>query len=145
MTHAKQLLENKNNDLFTIDPGCSVYDAIKSMADNHIGALPVMSNGNLVGIITERDYARDIILKGKSSKNALVKDIMTQNVLCVKEEQTIEQCMALMTEKRVRYLPVVNNVKIVGIISIGDIVKAIISEQQYTIEQLEHYISGLPT
>lgn len=145
MTHAKQLLENKNNDLFTIDPGSSVYDAIKSMADNHIGALPVMSNGNLVGIITERDYARDVILKGKSSKNALVKDIMTQNVLCVKEEQTIEECMALMTEKRVRHLPVVNNVKIVGIISIGDIVKAIISEQQYTIEQLEHYISGLPT
>lgn len=145
MQFAKQLIESKNGQIITIDPDSSVYDAIKVMADNHVGALPVMDEDNLVGIITERDYARNVILRGKSSKVTPVKEIMTSNVLCVKEEQTIEECMALMTEKRVRHLPVVNDGKMIGIISIGDLVKAIISEQQYTIEQLEHYISGLPT
>ena len=145
MQYVKQLLEQKGRNLITIDPDSSVFEAIKVMADNHIGALPVMQNDNLVGIITERDYARSVILKGKSSKVTPVKDIMTTNVLCAKPEQSIEECMALVTDKRVRHLPVVNNDKIIGIISIGDLVKSIISEQKFMIEQLEHYISGLPT
>ena len=115
------------------------------MAKHSIGSLLVMENENLIGIITERDYSRNVILKGKSSKNTPVKDIMVSNILCVKPEQSVEECMALMTEKRVRHLPVIENNKVIGIISIGDLVKAIISEQKYMIEQLEHYISGLPT
>lgn len=145
MQLAKQLLEQKGDNVKTIDPDSSVYDAIKAMADNHIGALPVLKDDKLVGIITERDYARNVILKGKSSKVTPVKDIMTSNVLCVSPEKTVEECMALVTDKRVRHLPVVNNGKLIGIISIGDLVKSIISEQQYMIEQLEHYITGEPT
>ena len=145
MRNIKQLLVDKGDDILTIGPNSSVYDAIKAMADNHVGSLLVMENENLVGIITERDYSKNIILKGKSSKNTPVKDIMVSNVLCVKPKQTVEECMALMTDKRVRHLPVIEDDKIIGIISIGDLVKAIISEQKFMIEQLEHYISGLPT
>ncbi len=145
MQITKQLLDLKGGNLITIDPNSSVYDAIKIMADNHIGALPVMENDNLVGIITERDYARNVILKGKSSKVTPVKDIMTSNVLCAKPNHSLEECMALMTDKRVRHLPVIDNGNVIGIISIGDLVKSIISEQKFMIEQLEHYISGLPT
>ena len=137
-----QLLDNKDKDLLTIDPNNSVYNAIKSMADHHIGSLIVMQNSNLLGIITERDYSRNVILKGKSSVDTPVKDIMTKNVLCIKPEQTIEEAMALMTDKRVRHLPVVENSNVIGIISIGDLVKDIISEQKFIIEQLEHYING---
>lgn len=142
MQTIKQLLENKNSAILTIDPNDSVYDAIKSMADNHIGSLIVMQNKHMVGIITERDYSRNVILKGKSSVNTPVKDIMTTNVLCTKPEQTIEEAMALMTDKRVRHLPVVENGNILGVVSIGDLVKTIISEQKHIIEQLEHYING---
>lgn len=142
MQTIKQLLENKNSEILTIDPNDSVYDAIKSMADNHIGSLIVMQNKHMVGIITERDYSRNVILKGKSSVNTPVKDIMTTNVLCTKPEQTIEEAMALMTDKRVRHLPVVENGNILGVVSIGDLVKTIISEQKHIIEQLEHYING---
>jgi len=137
-----QLLENKDKGLLTIDPNNSVYNAIKSMADHHIGSLIVMQNNKLLGIITERDYSRNVILKGKSSVDTPVKDIMTKNVLCIKPEQTIEEAMALMTDKRVRHLPVVENSNVIGIISIGDLVKDIISEQKFIIEQLEHYING---
>jgi CBS domain-containing protein len=142
MQTIKQLLENKGSVILTIDPNDSVYDAIKSMADNHIGSLIVMQNKHIVGIITERDYSRNVILKGKSSANTPVKDIMTTNVLCTKPEQTIEEAMALMTDKRVRHLPVVENDNIIGVVSIGDLVKTIISEQKHIIEQLEHYING---
>ncbi len=142
MQTIKQLLENKGKELFTINPNDSVYDAIKSMADHHIGSLVVMDNEKLVGIITERDYSRNVILKGKSSINTLVKDIMTKNVLCTTPDKTIEEAMALMTEKRVRHLPVVENKNVLGLISIGDLVKSIISEQKHIIEQLEHYING---
>ena len=138
----KQLLEKKGNDVFTIDPNSSVYDAIKSMANHHVGSLIVMQNKKLVGIISERDYSRSVILKGKSSVNTPVKDIMTTNVLCTKPEQTVEEAMALMTDKRVRHLPVVENDNVLGIISIGDLVKTIISEQKFIIKQLEHYING---
>lgn len=137
-----QLLEKKDKDLLTIGPNNSVYNAIKSMADHHIGSLIVMQNNNLLGIITERDYSRNVILKGKSSVDTPVKDIMTKTVLCIKPEQTIEEAMALMTDKRVRHLPVVENGNVIGIISIGDLVKDIISEQKFIIEQLEHYING---
>jgi len=137
-----QLLDKKDKGLLTIDPNNSVYNAIKSMADHHIGSLIVMQNNNLLGIITERDYSRNVILKGKSSIDTLVKDIMTKNVLCIKPEKTIEEAMALMTDKRVRHLPVVENSNVLGIISIGDLVKEIISEQKFIIEQLEHYING---
>lgn len=145
MQFTKQLLELKGENVITIGPDSSVFDAIKVMADNHVGALPVMEDNNLVGIITERDYARNVILKGKSSKVTPVKDIMTSNVLCAKPNHTLEECMALMTDKRVRHLPVIDNGNVIGIISIGDLVKSIISEQKFMIEQLEHYISGLPT
>ncbi len=145
MQTVKQLLETKGNDILTIDPNNTVYDAIKLMADHHVGSLLVMEKDKLVGIITERDYSRNVILKGKSSKETPVKDIMISNILCVQPEKTIEECMALMTEKHVRHLPVIGSDKVIGIISIGDLVKAIISEQKFMIEQLEHYISGLPT
>ncbi len=142
MQTIKQLLESKGNEVLTIDPNDSVYDAIKSMADHHIGSLIVMQNEHMVGIITERDYSRKVILKGKSSVNTPVKDIMATNVLCTKPEQTIEEAMALMTDKRLRHLPVIENNNVLGIISIGDLVKTIISEQKHIIEQLEHYING---
>lgn len=142
MQTIKQLLENKDREILTIDPDSSVYDAIKSMADHHIGSLIVMQDERLVGIITERDYSRSVILKGKSSANTAVKDIMTKNVLCTNPKQTVDEAMALMTDKRVRHLPVVENDKVLGIISIGDLVKTIISEQKHIIKQLEHYING---
>lgn len=142
MQTIKQLLENKGSKILSIDPNSSVFDAIKSMANHHIGSLIVMQNGRLVGIITERDYSRNVVLKGKSSVNTAVKDIMTKNVLCTKPEQTVEEAMALMTDKRVRHLPVIENGNVIGIISIGDLVKTIISEQKHIIEQLEHYING---
>jgi CBS domain-containing protein len=142
MQTIKQLLESKGNEILTIDPNDSVYEAIKSMADNHIGSLIVMQNEQMVGIITERDYSRNVVLKGKSSLDTPVKDIMTTNVLCTKPEQTIEEAMALMTDKRLRHLPVIENSNVLGIISIGDLVKTIISEQKHIIEQLEHYING---
>ena len=142
MKTIKQLLENKGSKILSIDPNSSVFDAIKSMANHHIGSLIVMQNERLVGIITERDYSRNVVLKGKSSVNTAVKDIMTKNVLCTKPEQTVEEAMALMTDKRVRHLPVIENGNVIGIISIGDLVKTIISEQKHIIEQLEHYING---
>ncbi len=142
MKTIKQLLEYKGNEILTISPEKTVYDAIKLMADHHIGSLMVMENGRLLGIITERDYSRKVILEGKSSPDTAVKDIMTKNVLCTKPDQTVEEAMALITEKRVRHLPVVEDSKVIGIISIGDLVKTIISEQKYIIEQLEHYING---
>ena len=142
MKNIKQLLELKGKEIITIGPDNSVYDAIKLMADHHIGSLLVMDNDNLLGIITERDYSRKVILEGKSSPDTAVKDIMSKNVLCTKPNQTVEEAMALMTEKRVRHLPVVEDSKVLGIISIGDLVKTIISEQKYIIEQLEHYING---
>ncbi len=142
MQTIKQLVENKGNELLTINPNSSVYDAIKSMADHHVGSLVVLENDNLVGIITERDYSRNVILKGKSSINTPVKDVMTKNVLCTNLNQTVDEAMALMTEKRVRHLPIIEDDKVIGIISIGDLVKTIISEQKYIIDQLEHYING---
>jgi CBS domain-containing protein len=142
MTLVKQLLRSKGPEVFTITPDTSVYDALQTMADKNIGALVVVDGDEVVGIISERDYARKVILQGKTSMKVPVHEIMTERVYCVNPENTIEQCMALMTDKRVRHLPVLEKDKLVGIVSIGDAVKVIISNQEFMIEQLENYIVG---
>jgi CBS domain-containing protein len=144
MKTVEQVLNSKGNTILTIGPDDSVFDAIKLMSEKAVGALPVLENEKLVGIITERDYARKVILKGKMSQQTPVREIMTPSVLCAQPEQTIEECMVLMTDKRIRHLPVVDGGQLVGIISIGDLVKAVIAEQKFIIKQLEHYISGAP-
>ncbi|KMY85798.1 Inosine-5'-monophosphate dehydrogenase [Candidatus Paraburkholderia calva] len=126
----------------TIAAGASVFDAIKMMADKQIGAVIVTEGDEIVGILTERDYARKVVLMDRSSKQTPVRDIMTSQVRYVRVDQTTHDCMALMTEKRIRHLPVINGGRLVGMISIGDLVKNIISEQQFTIQQLEYYIRG---
>jgi CBS domain-containing protein len=138
----KDLLQAKGYDIWSIAPDTSVYDALKLMANKNIGAVLVIDASNLVGILSERDYARKIILKEKTSKDTLVREIMTEKVLYVRADRTIEECMALMTNKRVRHLPVLEGDRLIGIISIGDVVKAIISEQEFMIEQLQNYITG---
>jgi CBS domain-containing protein len=142
MKTLKQLLDDKGRDVWTIGPDMSVYDAVKLMAEKEIGALLVVEGEKPVGMVTERDYARKVILRGKTSQEALVSEIMTTHVLCARPEQSVEECMAIMTEKRVRHLPVIENGKLIGMVSIGDLVKAIIDEQQFIIQQLEHYITS---
>lgn len=142
MKRVQDILEVKGRDIWFIAPDASVYDAMKHMADKGVGALLVMEGGKLVGLISERDYARKVILKGRSSRTTQVREIMTAEVLYAHLEQNIEECMALMTEKRVRHLPVMEQDRLVGVISIGDLVKSIISEQKFIIEQLERYIKG---
>ncbi|MEE9551226.1 MAG: CBS domain-containing protein [Candidatus Binatia bacterium] len=137
-----ELLKAKGHQYWSVTPDTAVFDALKLMAEKNIGALLVLEGDVLVGFLSERDYARKVILKGKSSKDTPVKEIMSEKVMYVEPEQTVEECMALMTDKRVRHLPVFEGDKLIGIISIGDVVKAIISEQEFIIEQLEHYISG---
>jgi CBS domain-containing protein len=141
MTSVAQLLKSKpNQEIFTIEAADSVYDAIKLMADKQIGALIVKENGAIAGIVTERDYARKVVLMDRSSKSTPVRDIMSSAVRFVRPDQTTDDCMALMTERRMRHLPVLENDELIGMVSIGDLVKAIIAEQQFTIQQLEHYI-----
>jgi CBS domain-containing protein len=142
MKSIKQLLDSKGHYIWFIGPEAPVFEAIKLMAEKEVGALLVMESGRLIGIITERDYARNVILRGRSSKDTLVKDIMTRSVLCAQLEQSIEEGMALMTERRVRYLPVITGERVEGLVSLGDMVKAIIAEQKFVIEQLEHYITS---
>jgi len=142
MATIKQLLDNKGHEISSVGPADTVYDAIKMMAAKEIGSLVVLEEGKLVGIITERHYARNVILKGRSSQETTVGEIMSTRVVCARPEQTVEECMAVMTDKAVRHLPVLENKELVGIVSIGDLVKSIISDQKFIIEQLEHYISG---
>jgi CBS domain-containing protein len=142
MKLVKNILGTKGGTIWHIAPDDSVLDAIKMMAEKGVGALLVMEGDNLAGIISERDYARKIILKGRSSEMTPVKDIMTAQVFCARPEQTVEECMSVMTEKHIRHLPVVEDEKVVGVLSIGDLVKAIIEEQHFTIKQLEMYITG---
>lgn len=125
-----------------IAPQASVFEAVKMMADEAIGALLVMEGEDLVGIVTERDYARKVVLVGRSSRDTQVRSIMSSPVLCVRRDQSNEECMQLMTERRLRHLPVVENGRVIALVSIGDLVKDIISEQEFIIEQLEHYIAG---
>ena len=140
MTTVKQLLDIKGRNILSISPNDSVYAAVERMSENNVGALLVLENGKLVGILSERDYARKVILKGKSSKNTLIREIMTPDVLCVSPETTVDECLALLTESHVRHLPVTDGGKLMGIVSIGDLVKQIISDKEFTIQQLEHYI-----
>ena len=143
MKSVASILKSKpDQTVCTIAPTASVFDALKLMAEKGIGALVVMEGEHMVGIITERDYARKVILMARSSRETPVCDIMVSPVMYVRPDQTSEQCMVLMTENRVRHLPVMDSGKLVGLISIGDLVKDIISEQKFIIEQLEHYISG---
>lgn len=142
MTTISQILQVKGSDVWSVTPDTTVYDALKLMADKNLGAVVVLEGEVLVGIFSERDYARKVILKGKASRETLVKEIMSADVITLRPEQSIEECMALMTHKRIRHLPVIDNNKLIGVISIGDVVKAIISDQEYTIKQLENYITG---
>lgn len=141
-TTVRQVLEKKGYDIWWIDPDATVYEALELMAEKNIGAVLVMKDGELVGILSERDYARKVILKGRFSRETPVRDIMSERVVCVRPDQTLDECMALMTEKRIRHLPVIENNRVIGVISIGDVVKAIISEQAFVIQQLENYITG---
>jgi CBS domain-containing protein len=142
MASVGQLLRSKGNAVWSVTPDTTVYDAIKLMAQKEVGALLVLEGDKLMGIISERDYARKVILRGRSSKDTPVRDIMTERVLYVRPEQTIEECMALMTAKRVRHLPVCEDDHVIGVVSIGDLVKSVISQQEYLIQQLENYIAG---
>jgi CBS domain-containing protein len=142
MKTVAQLLRTKGQHVLTVAPDVSVFDALGVMAEKNVGALLVVEERRLVGVFSERDYARKVILKGKASRDIPVREIMTSPVLYVRPEQTIEDCMALMTDKRVRHLPVLEDERLVGVISIGDVVKAIIAEQEFLIEQLQNYISG---
>ena len=140
MKTLKQLLEAKGRDVYSIAPDALVFDALRLMADKGVGALIVMEGGRIAGILSERDYARKVILHGKSSHDIQVRDIMTGKIITVHPGQTVEECMALMTEKRIRHLPVTEGERLIGVLSIGDLVKEVIAEQRQTIEQLESYI-----
>lgn len=142
MKTVKQILQSKTRGIgiLSISPDATVYDALKLMAEKEVGALLVMEADKVVGIISERDYARKVILHGKSSKEIHVSDIMTSKIVYVNTAQTVDECMALMTDKRVRHLPVYEDDRLVGVVSIGDLVKEAISEREYIIKQLESYI-----
>ena len=143
MKSVAHILKSKADPtVYTITPTASVFDALKLMAEKSIGALVVTEGEQVVGIITERDYARKVILMARSSKDTPVRGIMTSSVMYVRSDNTSEECMLLMTENRLRHLPVMDRGKLVGLVSIGDLVKDIISEQKFIIEQLEHYITG---
>jgi CBS domain-containing protein len=142
MKTVEKLLAFKGSDTWSVTPETTVYEALQTMSEKDTGAVLVIDQGNLVGIFTERDYARKLVLKGKFSRDTAVRDLMTQEVLYVEPKNTIEDCMLLMTKNRVRHLPVLHNHKLVGIVTIGDVVRQIISEQESTIEQLEKYIRG---
>lgn len=140
MTSVRQLLNRKAREIFSVTPGTPVLEAIRAMAAHHVGALLVMRGDTLEGIISERDYARKVILMGRSSADTPVRDIMSAPVITVAPEASVAQCMQIMTERRVRHLPVMDGARVIGIVSIGDLVKAVIAEQQQQIEQLETYI-----
>jgi CBS domain-containing protein len=140
MKTVTQLLEGKSREVHTIGPDARVFDALKLMADKDVGALVVIEGGRIAGIISERDYARKVILHGKSSHDIQVREIMTARVVTVQFRHTVEECMALMTSKRIRHLPVTEGERLVGVLSIGDLVKEVIAEQEATIRQLESYI-----
>jgi len=140
MTTVRQLLEHKGHDLVAIDADATVFEAIALMAEKNIGALLVMEDGALAGLITERDYARKVVLRGKASPTTPVRDVMNTHLVTVEPADTVEECMTLMTDRRVRHLPVIEGTQLVGIISIGDLVQSIIGEQRSIIDHLEQYI-----
>ena len=142
MATVRQLLRTKGNEIWSVAPQATVYEALQIMSEKDVGALLVLDEGNLVGIFSERDYARKLILKGRFSKDTTVTELMTHEVLYVEPQSTIEDCMALMTAKRIRHLPVLEKERLIGIVTIGDVVKQIISDQEFTIRQLGTYITG---
>jgi CBS domain-containing protein len=142
MMTVRDVLGRKGRTIWSVGPESTVYEALQLMAEKEIGAVLVIEGGNPVGIFTERDYARQVILKGKTSKDTAVRAVMTVRVVYVRPEQTLDDCMALMTDKHVRHLPVMAERRLEGLVSIGDIVKAVISEKQFIIEQLENYITS---
>ncbi len=143
MTTIRHLLHGKGHAIHSVRKGATVLDAIGKMAENDVGCLLVMDERDkLIGVITERHYARNVFLKGKASPTTLVEDIMWTAVLCARPDQTIEQCMAVMTKNRVRHLPVLDDESVIGVVSMGDLVQSTIADQQFVIEQLEHYIHG---
>ena len=143
MSTVAHILKSKPDAaVHTIEPSASVYDALRLMAEKNIGALVVVEHGKVAGILSERDYARKVVLLDRASKETLVRDIMSPRVLVVQPHQSSQDCMGLMTQKRLRHLPVMEGDKLVGLISIGDVVKDVLSDQQFIIEQLEHYIAG---
>ena len=141
MKTVRDILEVKGRTVWSIDPASSVFDALGLMAEKEIGALVVLDGAHVAGIISERDYARKVILHGRASPTTLVKEIMTSHVAYTHLDQSIEECMAIMTDKRIRHLPVLQDGRLIGLISIGDLVKAIIADQKFMIEQLERYIT----
>ncbi|HEY7553227.1 MAG TPA: CBS domain-containing protein [Candidatus Binatia bacterium] len=142
MKTVRDILAAKGHEVWCVEPGATVFDALRLMAEKEIGALVVMEGDRVVGVLSERDYARKIVLLGRASPTTAVKEIMTSPVVYTHSDQAIEECMALVTEKRVRHLPVMDKGKLVGLISIGDLVKSIIADQKFIIEQLVRYISG---
>lgn len=140
MKTVRQLLQAKGSAVYSVSPDARVFEALKLMAEKEVGALVVLERGKLAGILSERDYARKVILHGKSSHDISVREIMTEDVVTVQPGQTVDQCMALMTSRRIRHLPVVEEGKLAGLVSIGDLVKEVIAEQEQTIRQLESYI-----
>jgi len=138
----RQLLAGKGSDVFSISPDVSVREALKLMALRNVGALVVVENAALIGIISERDYARKVVLQGRSSKEAKVREIMSVDINCVGMEHTVSDCMGVMTHRKIRHLPVLGENGIEGIVSIGDVVKDLIAEQEFMLEQLENYITG---
>jgi CBS domain-containing protein len=142
MITVKEILKEKTGEVLTISPQDTVYRALEIMAEKNLGALVVVEGEKVVGMFSERDYARNVVLKGKSSKDTLIKDLMSANPCYVRPEQTLNDCMALITEKRIRHLPVLDGEKLIGIVSIGDVVKQYIVDKEFTIKQLENYISG---
>ncbi len=142
MITVRQLLQIKGRDIWWVPPEATVFEALQIMADKNVGALLVLKDDRLVGIFSERDYARNVVLKGRTSADTRVEEIMTRRVVFIRPEQTLDDCMALMTEKHIRHLPVMAGDDLIGIISIGDVVKEIISEHEHTIQSLENYIIG---
>ncbi len=142
MKSIRRLLDEKGHQVWCIGPEATVYDALALMADKGVGALLVTDATGPVGLFSERDYARNVILKGRTSRDTPVREIMTRHVLCVAPDQPVEEAMALMTEHRVRHLPVIEQGQVLGMVSIGDLIKSVIAEQKFIIEQLEHYITG---
>jgi CBS domain-containing protein len=140
MKTVQQLLDSKRHGVASVAPQTSVLDALRVMAEKEIGAVLVLDGDSLVGIFSERDYARKVVLQGKASKDTPVREIMTEKVVCVRPEQTIEDCMGLMTGKRIRHLPVLQHKKVIGVVSIGDVVKEMLVEKEFVIKQLESYI-----
>jgi CBS domain-containing protein len=142
MKTVRQILERKGYKVHGVAPEATVFEALQTMADHEIGALAVLEAGELLGLVSERDYARKVILKGRASRDTPVSEIMTRRVHCVSPDQSVEACMSIMTEQRLRHLMVLEHGRLAGIISIGDVVKAVIEDQQFTIEQLQTYITN---